>query len=190
MFTGIINNLGKLEKRDGFIFVFSASSQLCKKLTKGASIAVNGICLTVLRKTRNGFSVEVMPETLSRTMLINLKKDDIVNLELPVTPKTFLSGHIIQGHIDGVARVVRAVKDKNGKIIEFSVPINLSRYIVEKGSIAINGISLTVIDTKKDFFTVGIVPFTWNNTMLHTLNLGDLVNIEVDILAKYIEKLI
>ena len=190
MFSGIIKYLGKLQKKEDNLFTFEAPNSLCQKLDQGTSIAVNGICLTVLIKTGNSFTVEVMPETLNRTMLINLKKDDIVNLELPVTPKTFLSGQIIQGHIDGIGKVLKVVEDKNGKILEFSVPINLSRYIVEKGSIAVNGVSLTVIDTEKDCFTVGIIPFTWNNTMFHTLNLGDLVNIEVDILAKYMEKLI
>lgn len=191
MFTGIITRLGKLASKKESVFTFTANLAFCRKISKGTSIAINGVCLTALEKpTKNFFSVEVMPETLGKTMLGSLKSGNLVNLELPATPHTFLSGHIVQGHIDGVAKLEKITERKNGHILKLSIPANLSKYIVEKGSIAINGISLTVIAAEKNYFTVGIIPYTWNHTMLHTIKTGDFVNIEVDILAKYIERLL
>ncbi len=191
MFTGIIRNLGKFNNKSGSILTFDTSPVFCKKLKTGTSISVNGTCLTVFKKpTKNSFSVKVMPETLIKTMLEYLKINDLVNLELPVTPATLLSGHIIQGHIDGVARFTNITKQGNSYILRFIVPANLSKYLAEKGSVAINGISLTVIETEKKYFTVGIIPYTWNNTVLKNVKIGDFVNIEVDILAKYLEKLV
>ncbi|OGE29198.1 riboflavin synthase subunit alpha [Candidatus Daviesbacteria bacterium RIFCSPHIGHO2_01_FULL_40_11] len=189
MFTGIITDLGKLTKKEGVLFTFNTDPAFCKKIDIGTSVAINGACLTVTKKpSSNTFSVEPIPETLNKTMLGYLKIDDLVNLELPVTPQTFLSGHLVQGHIDGVTKLKNITKQKNSYILKFSIPTSLSKYIAEKGSIAINGISLTVIDAKGDYFTVGIIPFTWDNTMLSTVRPGDFVNIEVDILAKYLEK--
>lgn len=191
MFTGIITYLGELTKQDGSVFTFGTNQSFCKKIKKGASVAVNGVCLTVFRKpSKDSFSVEVMPETMNKTMLKHLKTDDLVNLELPATPQSFLSGHIVQGHIDGVAKLLSIAKHKNSYLLKFSIPEGLSKYIVEKGSIAINGISLTIIGANKNYFTVGIIPYTWNNTMLHKIKTADFVNIEVDILAKYMEKLL
>lgn len=187
MFSGIIQYLGKLQKKEDNLFTFKASSSQCLRLDTGVSVAVNGVCLTVITKTADTFSVEVMPETLKKTTLGNLQPGALVNLELPVTPQTFLSGHFIQGHIDGKGKVVSLTKDRNSRIITISYPQMLGKYIAAKGSIAINGVSLTVIEVEKDFFTVGIIPYTWKNTMFHTLKKGDLVNIEVDILAKYVK---
>lgn len=188
MFTGIITDLGKLKKTDKTGFVFSAPKSFCKKLKNGTSVAINGTCLTVEKFGQNYFSVSVMMETLQKTMLNNIKPDDLVNLELPVTMETFLSGHIVQGHIDGTGHVVENEKDGNSHILKIKVSNNLQRYIVKKGSVALNGISLTVISATKKYFTVGIIPFTWANTMLHQLHINDAVNIETDILAKYLEK--
>lgn len=191
MFTGIITNLGKLNKKEGAVFTFFTDKAFCKKIKKGISVAVNGACLTVFKKpSKNSFSVEVMPETMNKTMLKHLKTDDLVNLELPATPQSFLSGHIVQGHIDGVAKLLSINKYENSYLLKFAIPNSLSKYTVEKGSIAINGISLTIIGANKNYFTVGIIPYTWNNTMLHKIKTGDFVNIEVDILAKYAEKLL
>ena len=191
MFTGIIKNLGKFNNKNGSVLAFNTDQTFCKKISKGTSIAINGVCLTDLEKaTKNSFSVEVMPETLNKTMLGHLKTYDLVNLELPATPTTLLSGHIIQGHIDGVAKLVNITKQENSYILKFSLPTNLAKYLAKKGSIAVNGISLTVIEAGKEFFTVGIVPYTWDNTTLKNIETGDSVNIEVDILAKYIEKLL
>ncbi|MBI2330115.1 riboflavin synthase [Candidatus Daviesbacteria bacterium] len=191
MFTGIITHLGKFIGIKKSVFTFIANPAFCKKISKGTSIAVNGVCLTAFAKpAQNSFSVEVMPETQKKTMLGHLKINDLTNLELPVTPTTLLSGHIVQGHIDGIAKLVRIERNKNSHILQFSIPDNLSKYITEKGSIAVNGISLTIIEAKRKYFIVGIIPYTWKNTMLNTIKIGDFVNIEVDILAKYIEKLL
>jgi riboflavin synthase len=124
------------------------------------------------------------------TALQHWIKDDCVNLELPATPTTLLSGHIVQGHIDCIAKIDKISVEGNSQIFQFAIPKNISKYLVKKGSICVNGISLTIINCSDDFFTVGIIPHTWEKTMLHTTKIGDLVNIEVDVLAKYIEKLI
>ena len=162
---------------------------MIKQVKNGDSVAVNGVCLTVIDKRADLFQVEVMPETLKRTALGGLKSGDIVNLELAMKAADRFAGHIVQGHIDGVA-TVKSIKQKgNSRLFTFEVPKQLGRYIVEKGSVAVNGISLTVIDTNNKTFTVGIIPYTWRHTMLSSAKVGDRVNIEVDILAKYLEKL-
>lgn len=182
--------MGKLEVIEKNCFTFSAQKSLINKLKKGESIAINGVCLTVIKKEKNRFSVEVMPETRKRTMLGELHLGNYVNLELPLSPNSFLSGHIVQGHINGIAKIVSIVKEKNSWIFKFKTRKNLSKYLIEKGSVAVNGISLTVIESSKDFFTVGIVPYTWKNTMLKYSKVGDKVNIEIDVIAKYVEKFI
>lgn len=189
MFSGIIKDLGKLQKKEDCIFTFKAPYSLGLKLDQGVSIAINGVCLTVLGQTADSFAVEVMPETIRRTMLGTLLKNDVVNLELPVTPKDLLSGHLVQGHVDGVGKVISITEDENGKIVKLSYLNSLDKYIVEKGSIAINGISLTVISVSSGILTLGIIPYTFKHTMMHQLKKNDMVNIEVDILAKYVEKL-
>jgi riboflavin synthase len=189
MFTGIISHFGKLQKKEKAVFIFTADDLLVKKLDAGTSIAINGICLTVLQKpTANIFSVEIMPETEKKTNMQYLQINDLVNLELPATPQTFLSGHIVQGHIDQISEILEIKPDDNSYIFTFSLPLSLNKYMVEKGSITINGISLTIISINKNSFTVGIIPHTWKNTMLHTAKKGNFVNIEVDVLAKYVEK--
>lgn len=191
MFSGIVTHLGKLVRKNSSILWFEADKSLVRNLGKGTSISINGVCLTVLAKPKgNLFSVQVMPETEKRTMLGALKIGGIVNLELPITPNTFLSGHLVQGHVDGVG-IIKDIKPKgNSYIIKIGLPINLSKYIIKKGSISVNGIALTVIDISKTYFTVGIIPYTWTNTMLHKAKVGDSVNIEVDMIAKYVESLL
>ncbi len=189
MFTGIITHLGKLKKRKDSIFVFSTKSDFLKQLKKGDSVAVNGVCLTLISPPKkNSFCVEVMPETLKRTNLGDLKIGDYVNLELPLRPNTFLSGHFVQGHVDGKGTICDIKKEKNSWIFKFKAKREILKYLVQKGSVAVNGISLTVIDVKKDFFTVGIIPHTWKNTQLQFSKIGDKVNIEVDIISKYLYK--
>lgn len=191
MFTGIITHIGKLIKKDQSVFTFSADHDLIKQLEEGTSIAVNGVCLTVLYKpTTDELSIEIMPETEQKTNMHTLNESDIVNLELPATPQTFLSGHIVQGHVDTTAKIIEIKEDGNSHVFKFEIKSELTKYIIEKGSITINGISLTVIHASDNQFTVGIIPHTWKHTMLHMAKLGDLLNIEVDVVAKYIEKLI
>ncbi|MBI5122966.1 riboflavin synthase [Candidatus Roizmanbacteria bacterium] len=190
MFTGIITNLGKVVNKSENKLIIKTDRSLIGKLSKGTSIAVDGICLTVVDLIEDGFSIDFMPETEEKTNIRYLKASDLVNLELPATANSLLSGHIVQGHIDNVAKLETITKEGNSYILKFSIPKDLSKYIVEKGSIAVNGISLTVIDIGDNFFSVGIIPHTWDKTMLHTIKLGDHVNVEVDILAKYLKKLI
>jgi riboflavin synthase len=190
MFTGIITHLGTVREKTVSDLKIQTSPDLLKKLTLGTSIAVDGICLTVVSRDKTSFTINFMPETAAKTNIQNLKTEDKVNLELPATADTLLSGHIVQGHIDGVGKIKSIVKKGNSYIFAFSIPKNLNKYIAEKGSISINGISLTVISVTKDEFTVGIIPHTWDHTMLHQAQAGVLVNLEVDVLAKYIENLI
>ncbi len=190
MFTGIITNLGEVINKSENKLIIKTDRVFIGKLSKGTSIAINGICLTAIDLMENSFSIDFMPETEAKTNIKYLKTNDLVNLELPATANSFLSGHIVQGHIDGVAKLEILIEEGNSYILKFSIPKDLSKYIVEKGSIAVNGISLTVIDIGDKFFTVGIIPHTWDKTMLHTIKSGDHVNVEVDILAKYLEKLI
>ena len=191
MFTGIITHLGKIKQKEATRFSIEADASLICQLEKGASIAVNGTCLTILKKPFDStFSVEAMPETFKRTALGKLTPDDTVNLELPATPNTFLSGHIVQGHVDGTGKLVSIQKEGNSKILKISIQPKLEKYIVEKGFIGLNGMSLTVIQAEKTFFTVGIIPYTWSHTMLQNIKVGDQVNIETDIIAKYLEKLV
>jgi len=189
MFTGIITDLGTVKNKTQSTLSIKADPQLITKLTTGASISVNGICLTVVTCDNDTFSIDFMPETSKKTTIHSLKIDDEVNLELPATPDTFLAGHIVQGHVDAVGEIVSIEDEGNSRIFTITVPNMLMKYIVEKGSITINGISLTVIDIHKNRFSVGIIPHTWEQTMLHTTKAGEYVNIEVDVLAKYLEKL-
>lgn len=189
MFTGIITHLGKVVNKSENNLIIKTDKKLVNDLSKGASIAVDGICLTVVDLTEDSLSVDYMSETEKKTNIKYLQNEGTVNLEQPITVNSFLSGHIVQGHIDGTAKLETIIKEGNSYILKFAVSKGLSKYIVEKGSIAVNGISLTVIGIRDSFFTVGIIPHTWDKTMLHTVKLGDYANIEVDILAKYVEKL-
>lgn len=189
MFTGIISHTGKVDKKNRFQLRFSIDRDLSRQLKKGESISVNGVCLTVSDLHDSKFSVEVMPETIKKTMFGSLRIGDLVNLELPLRAQNRLSGHIVQGHVDGVGTIRKIKNQANSKILTITLPKDIARYIVEKGSITVNGISLTVINVNSSSFKVGIVPFTLKNTMLHQSKVGDLVNIEVDVLAKYVEKL-
>ena len=190
MFTGIISHLGKVESIEGAKFTFSAPASFIKSLKKGSSVAVNGVCLT-LKNSPGGrkFNVDLMPESIRRTSFSDLKEGDFVNLELAMKADSRFEGHIVQGHVDGAAKLSSVKKQGNSYLMTFIVPEPLTRYIAEKGSIAVNGISLTVISAKGNQFTLGIIPYTWENTMLSQLKVSDKVNIEVDILAKYLEKL-
>jgi riboflavin synthase len=190
MFTGIITHLGKVTEKTATRLVVSTDTTLLNKITLGMSIAVNGICLTAVSYDENSFAIDFMPETAKRTTINSLEIGSIVNLELPATSETFLAGHIVQGHVDAMGEI-RSIKDNgNSRVFTIKIPQDINKYIVEKGSITINGISLTVIDVDDATFSVGIIPHTWDKTMLHTSKEGDTVNLEVDVLAKYLEKLI
>lgn len=191
MFTGIIKEVGKVVKKDGSGFTFEASAEFCARTQPSESISVNGVCLTVLDKpTKTSLSFMTMPETTHTTMLGKLNVGDKVNLELPMTADSFMSGHIVQGHVDGTGRIAGIKKVDDSYLFVITLPERLSIYAVEKGSISVNGISLTLLRVAETYFSVSITPFTWEHTMLHAAKVGDLVNIEVDILAKYVDKLI
>jgi riboflavin synthase len=130
-----------------------------------------------------------MPETGKKTNIGDLKKGDLVNLELPVTVETLFAGHIVQGHVDDVAIIDSITDEGNSHILTFRINPSISKYMVDKGSVTVNGISLTIINAGKDAFSVGIIPHTWKETMLHTAKPGDRVNVEVDIISKYVERL-
>jgi len=188
MFTGIISHLGRLKEVKQSRYTFLAPKSLLKKLKKGGSIAVNGVCLTVVSLGKTTFSVDVMPETIKKTSLGDLRPGDYVNLERPVSASGLFEGHIVLGHIDQTGTIASIKKEGNSRIFRFKAPPSVLKYLVNKGSVAINGISLTVIKTEKNSFTVGIIPHTWKKTMLRFAKPGDRVNIEVDVLAKHIKK--
>ncbi|HXK38713.1 MAG TPA: riboflavin synthase [Candidatus Paceibacterota bacterium] len=188
MFTGIITHTGTVVDKKRNTLAIYAGRDILRALKKGGSIAVDGVCLTVTAKNASSFSADVMSETFKRTDFSSLTAKSIVNLELPATPRTFLSGHIVEGHIDGVGTVKAIKKDGTQFTLSISVPRELSRYISPKGSVTVNGVSLTVISARPGSFSVGIIPHTWESTAFHTLKPSGPVNIEVDILAKYVER--
>jgi riboflavin synthase len=190
MFTGIITHLGTVKKKTNTDLIIATDKTLLKKLEKGTSIAVDGICLTVVSKDTTSFSINFMPETAKKTNIQYFKTGTEVNLELPATIDTLFSGHIVQGHVDSVGTIRSIHKEGNSRIFAITIPKSLTKYLIEKGSICLNGISLTVIAGSNDEFTVGIIPHTLEHTMLHAALVGDVVNLEVDALAKYVEKIV
>jgi len=187
VFTGIIEETGRITEMTSNTLTVAAHRVL-EGMETGGSISVNGACLTVTSFSRNAFTVDIMPETIKRTGIGLLKVGDMVNLEKPLTLNKALGGHLVQGHIDATGTVLSAVKQGEATIISIDAPPEIMRYIVEKGFVAIDGISLTVVSTKAMSFAVSIVDYTLRNTMLGSRRVGDTVNIEVDIIAKYVER--
>ncbi len=187
MFTGIIQELGKIMAAPSGKMMIAAS-RVIPGMEPGDSIAVNGVCLTVVGLNENSFSVEVIPETLRRTNLALLKPGDSVNLEPPLTLQAKLSGHLVQGHVDGMARVVSVVRGGGELSIKMEASPELMRYIVEKGFVAVDGASLTVANRDTTSFQVSVIEYTRRETILGSRVTGDLVNLEVDIIAKYVEQ--
>ncbi|MBI5221727.1 MAG: riboflavin synthase [Candidatus Magasanikbacteria bacterium] len=188
MFTGIITNTATLYSSKKGVFVVGVDSKFISKTKIGDSIAVSGVCLTVEKKGKDRLVFSVMPETLTRTNLGALKAGSLLNLERSVTMTTLLSGHLVQGHVDGVGEIKKIKKQGNSREIEIVVSPSILKFLVEKGSVALNGVSLTIAKIKKDSFVVAIIPHTWQETNLKEFKPGDLVNIEIDIVAKYIKK--
>ena len=188
MFTGIIEEVGKVISAPAGSLVIAASKALTG-LEPGGSIAVNGACLTVTDFTTNSFSVDVMSETLKRTNLGLLKAGDSVNLERPVTLGGQLGGHLVQGHVDDTGRVASVMRDGAAMLLGFEAPSEVMRFTVPKGFIAIDGVSLTITDKDTSSFRISIVDYTRQHTTLGNKQVGDLVNLEVDIIAKYVEQL-
>jgi riboflavin synthase len=189
MFTGIIEELGTVDAVPPRLRV--RCSLVMQDMTEGASIAVNGVCLTAVELRPGGFTADVAPETLSRTNLGDLRPGSRVNLERPLSPTGRLSGHIVQGHVDGTAEFVslEALGDDNWWL-RIRVPEELDPFLVYKGSIAIDGISLTIAKLEADILSVTIIPHTFKNTTLGGYRPGAKINIECDVLAKHVEKLL
>ena len=188
MFTGIVEEVGTVAE--------AAKNRLCiagglvmESLAVSDSIALNGVCLTVVERTGDVFTVDVVEETLSRTNLGALQAGDIVNLERALTPSSRMGGHIVQGHVDGTGVVDRMSGSPQERMLWVTLRPKLMRYVVEKGFIALDGISLTVAETGATEFSVAVIPYTAEHTALKARAQGDRVNIEIDILAKYVERL-
>ncbi len=194
MFTGIVEDLGTVKnlkrKSKDVVFTFKAGNINLKEVVLGDSISVNGTCLTVTSLGKNTFTVDASHETLAKTNLGKLKVGKRVNLERALKAGDKLGGHIVNGHVDGVGKVKSRIKQGESFEFRFSAPKNLSKYIVEKGSIAIDGVSLTVNAVKGNEFIVNIIPFTQEATTFGSLRKGSSVNIECDIIGKYVEKLV
>ena len=189
MFTGIIEELGTVAACGTRLRINCGA--VLEDAHEGASLAVNGVCLTALDLMRDSFSADLAPETLARTNLGDLKVGSRVNLERPVTPATRLSGHIVQGHVDATGELIALDELRDGNWwLNVRVPAELDRYLVHKGSIAIDGISLTIATLEEDVLGVTIIPHTYANTTLGSRRVGERVNLEVDVLAKHVEKLL
>ena len=189
MFTGIVEEVGVVAKISDNGMTVQASKVL-EDVKLGDSIAVNGTCLTAVSFTKGEFSVDLSPETMRRTSLGKLSEGSLVNLERALLASDRMGGHIVQGHVDGTGRIMSTKTDGDSIIFRVRVPKRLNKYIVEKGFIAVDGISLTVVKRGASSFTLAVIPFTLENTNLAGLSVGDQVNLEADILAKYIESLL
>ena len=186
MFTGLVAGTGTVRSlSDGRLEV---DTPLAAELSAGDSIAVNGVCLTALDPTPDGFVADVMPETLRRSSLGPLGPGDEVNLELPLRASDRLGGHVVQGHVDGTGTVEDVREEGFSRVVRVAAPADLLRYVVEKGSIAVDGVSLTVSAVDDDAFEVSLIPETLERTTLGSAAPGRAVNLEVDLLAKYVEK--
>ena len=194
MFTGIVEELGRVaaiqELPDNAIRITIEGPTVLSDANLGDSICVNGVCLTVAEQTGDQFTADVMSETINRTTIGDLAAGSQVNLERPVTLSTRLGGHMVQGHVDAVATVSAREHSENWDVVTFTPPKDLLKYVVDKGSITIDGTSLTVSAVDDKTFSVSLIPSTLDKTTLGTRQIGDRVNLEVDVLAKYVEKLV
>ncbi len=188
MFTGIIEEVGSIKNIGGDKIEISAEKVL-EDVNLGDSISVNGICLTVVEFDEKSFKADIMPETVRRTSLIDAKKNTKVNLERALTLSARLGGHIVSGHIDGVGEITSLQEDKNALLMQIKTDKSILKYIVEKGSVALDGISLTVASVTGVDFTVSLIPHTREITNLKYKRVGSVINIENDVIAKYVEKL-
>lgn len=188
----MVADLGTVEdvKRTEAGARLTIAAALAGELHPGDSVAVNGVCLTATAVRDHRFLADAMNETLARSALGALAPGDRVNLELPLRASDRLGGHVVQGHVDGVGELVEMVDDGIARRMTIAAPGEVLRYVVEKGSIAVDGVSLTVIDVEEQSFTVSLIPETWERTNLGTMVPGHTLNLEVDVLAKYVEKLV
>ena len=192
MFTGLVADLGTVTSVDATAdgVRLAVSTALAPEIHEGDSVSVNGVCLTATTITDGRFSADVMRETLRRSSLAEVAEGAEVNLELPLRAGDRLGGHVVQGHVDGVGTIAEVREDGFSRIVEISAPAETLRYVVEKGSIAVDGISLTVASVTDERFSVALIPETLERTNLGAAAPGQPVNLEVDVLAKYVEKLV
>jgi len=193
MFTGIVEELGTVagvEDQGDAIRLTIHAEHVLADAGLGDSISVNGCCLTVAQRDGDTWTADVMQETLDKTSLAGVQPGDRVNLERAVTPTTRLGGHIVQGHVDGVGTIAGRTPSEHWEVVDVTMPPELGRYLVDKGSITVDGVSLTVVEARSDGFTVSLIPETLARTTLGSRQVGDRVNLEVDVLAKHVEKLL
>ena len=188
MFTGIVEEIGTINSLVNSVLTIQAQKVLAD-IKLGDSISVNGTCLTVVKFTESEFSVDLAPETFRRTAFGNLKSGNAVNLERALAANSRFGGHMVQGHVDATGRVVSIQDEGDSSIFRISHPKRLKPYLVEKGFIAVDGISLTIVKVLTSSFTLSVIPYTRSNTNLRDQQIGGKVNLEVDILAKYVENL-
>lgn len=193
MFTGLIEDVGKiasLRLSQGSAVLAVQTNLPLRSMALGASIAVNGVCLTVIKKSKSTFTVDVSPETLNRTSLGAIGIGSLVNLERPLRFQDRLGGHLVTGHIDGVAMVESIQTRREFNFFTFRIPARLGTFLVSKGSVGVDGISLTVNECSPRRFSVAIIPFTLEHTNLRAREVGDKVNIETDLIGKYVQKFV
>ena len=193
MFTGIVEELGRvvaLERQGDSAVLRIRGPLVVSDATHGASIAVNGVCLTVTEHDAETFAVDVMAESLERSSLGSLHEGDVVNLERAMSAGGRFGGHVVQGHVDGTGTILAKEPAERWTVVRIALPDRLARYVAEKGSITVDGVSLTVVEAGSDFFTVSLIPTTLDLTTLGPKQPGDPVNLEVDVLAKYVERLL
>jgi riboflavin synthase len=193
MFTGIIEELGKIaafEKRGDGARIKISARIVTENSHEGDSIAVNGVCLTALDIKTDSFAADVSGETLAKSTLGSLSVGSAVNLERAVTPQTRLGGHIVQGHVDARGKFVSAAQSGDFRTVRINFPAEIGQYLVYKGSISVEGISLTIAALAEDYFEIALIPKTWELTNLSTLKSGDAVNLEADVIAKYVERIL
>jgi len=193
MFTGIIEEIGKVEQvslSGGNLRLKVKASGILSDLKAGDSININGACQTVIEVKDNHFTVEAVEETLKRTNLGHLKTKDSVNLERALRPSDRLGGHLVSGHVDFVGRIKSIIQKDRSHVFEFEFPKEYQSLFIEKGSVAIDGVSLTVVQVLKNSFTVSVIPFTMKQTTFGAKKTGDAVNIETDLIGKYVERIL
>ena len=189
MFTGIVEEIGRVQSVSSGGLVIRVSRELAD-LRVSDSISVNGACLTVTSRDEDSFSVDVVPETLRRTNLGALRAGDPVDLERSLAVNGRFGGHVVQGHVDATGAIESVAQEGEALLLRFRAPPSIMRYVVEKGFIAVDGVSLTVVDCDDRSFSVTVIPFTRDNTILGSKAAGDAVNLEADIMAKYVERLL
>jgi riboflavin synthase len=192
VFTGLVQDLGTVSRaeRSSDGIRLTVDSELAGELGEGDSVAVNGVCLTAVEAGERRFTAEVMNETLARSSLRDAQPGSEVNLELPLRASDRLGGHVVQGHVDGLGTVAGVTDDGFARRVQVTAPEDVMRYVVGKGSVAIDGVSLTIAELDDTSFTVSLIPETLERTNLGRARAGTLVNLEVDVLAKYVEKLV